>query len=81
MFDRMSNSAYDPIVINRNSDDYLMEVIRNIPFTDLKAQFLEAQKAELRCRLQRSLLDHGFFSECTAKRIGNDKCDCVRIEF
>ena len=33
------------------------------------------QKAELRCLLPRSLLDRGFFSECTAKIEGNDKCE------
>jgi hypothetical protein len=34
-----------------------------------------SQKAELRCLLPRSLLDHGFFSERTAKGKGNDKCE------
>lgn len=34
-----------------------------------------SQKAELRCLLPRSLLEHGFFSECTAKNKGNDKCE------
>ncbi|XP_062156774.1 uncharacterized protein LOC133864450 isoform X3 [Alnus glutinosa] len=67
-------------VIDNNPDDYLMvhypmEAIQNVPFSDSKAQLLEAQKAELRCLLPRSLLDHGFFSECTAKSKGNDKCE------
>ncbi|KAE7999776.1 hypothetical protein FH972_004174 [Carpinus fangiana] len=67
-------------VIDNNPDDYLMvhypmEAIQNVPFSDPKAQLLEAQKAELRCLLPRSLLDHGFFSERTAKSKGNDKCE------
>uniref|UniRef100_A0A2N9JB94 Uncharacterized protein n=1 Tax=Fagus sylvatica TaxID=28930 RepID=A0A2N9JB94_FAGSY len=65
-------------VIDNNPDDYLMvhyplEAIQSVPFSDSKAQLLEAQKAELRCLLPRSLLDHGFFSECTAKIEQNNK--------
>ncbi|KAL0002589.1 hypothetical protein SO802_016370 [Lithocarpus litseifolius] len=67
-------------VIDNNPDDYLMvhypmEAIQSVPFSDSKVQLLEAQKAELRCLLPRSLLDRGFFSECTAKIEGNDKCE------
>ncbi|KAL5859816.1 hypothetical protein ACOSQ4_001112 [Xanthoceras sorbifolium] len=65
-------------VIDDNTDDYLMvhypvEAIPSIPYSDSKAALLEAQRAELRCLLPKSLLDHGFFPphppiEC------NDKC-------
>ncbi|KAK4742008.1 hypothetical protein SAY87_000009 [Trapa incisa] len=53
-------------VIDLNPDDYLMvhypaEAIQNIPFSEAKLQFLEAQKAELRCLLPRSLLKQGLF--------------------
>ncbi|MCD9645119.1 hypothetical protein HAX54_033822 [Datura stramonium] len=53
-------------VINDNPDDYLMvhypvEAIQNVDFSESKAQLLEAQKAELRCLLPRSLLNRGFF--------------------
>nr|AKM76813.1 SET domain-containing protein [Monsonia marlothii] len=55
-------------VIDNNPDDYLMvhypvEAIESIPFSDSKSQLLEAQKADMRCLLHRSLLDRGFFSE------------------
>uniref|UniRef100_A0A1D1XHJ1 Putative ribulose-1,5 bisphosphate carboxylase/oxygenase large subunit N-methyltransferase, chloroplastic n=1 Tax=Anthurium amnicola TaxID=1678845 RepID=A0A1D1XHJ1_9ARAE len=54
-------------VIENNPDDYLMvhypiEAIQNVPLADSKAHLLEIQKAELRCLLPKSLLDHGFFS-------------------
>lgn len=57
-------------VIEDNPDDYLMvhypsEALQNIPFSDCKLQLLQAQKAELRCLLPRSLLDHGFYSKST----------------
>ncbi|XP_030929491.1 uncharacterized protein LOC115955500 isoform X2 [Quercus lobata] len=58
-----------------NEVHYPMEAIHSVPFSDSKVQLLEAQKAELRCLLPRSLLDRGFFSECTAKIEGNDKCE------
>ncbi|CAH8336856.1 unnamed protein product [Eruca vesicaria subsp. sativa] len=59
-------------VIENNPDDYLMvhypvEAIPSIPFSDSKGQILEAQKAELRCLLPKSLLDHGFFPQTTSK--------------
>ncbi|KAJ4895102.1 SET domain-containing protein [Raphanus sativus] len=59
-------------VIENNPDDYLMvhypvEAIPSIPFSDSKGQLLEAQKAELRCLLPKSLLDHGFFPQTTSK--------------
>ncbi|KAG2725005.1 hypothetical protein I3760_01G047000 [Carya illinoinensis] len=65
-------------VIDNNPDDYLMvhypmEAIQNVPFSDSKVQLLEAQKAELRCLLPRTLLDHGFFSESTEKSERTDK--------
>ncbi|KAH7577840.1 hypothetical protein JRO89_XS01G0306300 [Xanthoceras sorbifolium] len=65
-------------IIDDNTDDCLMvhypvEAIQSIPYSDSKAALLEAQRAELRCLLPKSLLDHGFFPphppiEC------NDKC-------
>ncbi|KAK9143557.1 hypothetical protein Syun_012957 [Stephania yunnanensis] len=53
-------------VIDNNPDDYLMvhypvEAIQTVPFADSKLQLIEAQKAEMRCLLPRSLLDSGFF--------------------
>ncbi|KAK1560873.1 hypothetical protein Q3G72_031838 [Acer saccharum] len=53
-------------VIDDNPDDYLMvhyplEAIQSNPNSDTKAVLLEAQRAELRCLLPKSLLDHGFF--------------------
>nr|AKM76808.1 SET domain-containing protein [Geranium incanum] len=62
-------------VIDNNPDDYLMvhypvEAIKSIPFSDSKSQLLEAQKAEMRCLLHKSLLDHGFFPVGFPK----DKC-------
>ncbi|KAM7260984.1 hypothetical protein ACFE04_026459 [Oxalis oulophora] len=53
-------------VIDDNPDDYLMihypvEAIQTLPFSDSKAQLLEAQKAGLRCLLPKRLLDQGFF--------------------
>ncbi|XP_024018961.1 uncharacterized protein LOC21407386 isoform X2 [Morus notabilis] len=65
-------------VLENNPDDYLMvhypvEAIQNIPFSDSKAQLLEAQKAEMRCLLARSLLDHGFFPQGVRKDEQDDK--------
>ncbi|KAF4386785.1 hypothetical protein CsatB_011912 [Cannabis sativa] len=65
-------------IIENNPDDYLMvhypvEAIQGVPFSDSKAQLLEAQNAEMRCLLPKSLLDHGFFPEGVQK--GEDeKC-------
>ncbi|THU61379.1 hypothetical protein C4D60_Mb07t22660 [Musa balbisiana] len=55
-------------VVDNNPDDYLMvhypiEALKSVSSSDSKAELLEAQKAELRCLLPKSLLDHGFFSE------------------
>lgn len=60
-------------VIEDNSDDYLMvhypaEALQNVPFSDSKKQLLQAQKAELRCLLPKSLLDHGFFSSSSERK-------------
>ncbi|CAK9145777.1 unnamed protein product [Ilex paraguariensis] len=71
-------------VMNNNPDDYLMvhypiEAIQGIPFSDSKFQILEAQKAELRCLLPRSLLDHGFFPACTLQTKSNNKCTEPRV--
>ncbi|XP_074273062.1 uncharacterized protein LOC141596719 [Silene latifolia] len=59
-------------VIEDNPDDYLMvhypaEALHNASFSDPKTQLLQAQRAELRCLLPRSLLDHGFFLDCTSE--------------
>ncbi|KAB1214460.1 Ribulose-1,5 bisphosphate carboxylase/oxygenase large subunit N-methyltransferase, chloroplastic [Morella rubra] len=61
-------------VIDNNPDDYLMvhyprEAIQSVPFSELKSQLLEAQKAELRCLLPRSLLDQGYSLESTARSV------------
>ncbi|XP_016450466.1 uncharacterized protein LOC107775252 isoform X2 [Nicotiana tabacum] len=66
-------------VMNDNPDDYLMvhypvEAIQNIEFSESKAQLLEAQKAELRCLLPRSLLNRGFFPPSDASGEDKDKC-------
>ncbi|XP_071698187.1 uncharacterized protein [Rutidosis leptorrhynchoides] len=55
-------------VIDNNPDDYIMvhyptEAIKDLPFTETKQQLLEAQKAEMRCLLSKSLLDRGLFSD------------------
>ncbi|KAH0980373.1 hypothetical protein GBA52_007550 [Prunus armeniaca] len=66
-------------VLDGNPDDYLMvhypmEAIQSVPFSDSKSQLLEAQKAEMRCLLPRSLLDHGFFPLDISNKEGDDKC-------
>ncbi|XP_068330512.1 ribosomal lysine N-methyltransferase set10 [Pyrus communis] len=66
-------------VLDGNPDDYLMvhypvEAIQNVPFADSKAQLLEAQKAEMRCLLPRSFLDHGFFPVGNSNTEGSEKC-------
>ncbi|KAL9228956.1 hypothetical protein vseg_004480 [Gypsophila vaccaria] len=59
-------------VIEDNPDDYLMvhypaEALHNAPFSDSKTQLLQAQKAELRCLLPKSLLDRGFFAHSASE--------------
>ncbi|KAK6920202.1 hypothetical protein RJ641_016106 [Dillenia turbinata] len=59
-------------VMDNNHDDYLMvhypaEALQNVPFSDTKAQLLQAQKAELRCLLPKSLLNCGFFPMSASK--------------
>ncbi|THG03974.1 hypothetical protein TEA_025123 [Camellia sinensis var. sinensis] len=71
-------------VIDNNPDDYVMvhyplEAIQSVPFSESKVQLLEAQKAELRCLLPRSLLDHGFFPPSTPQKESNDKCTVDRF--
>ncbi|BBG97469.1 SET domain-containing protein, partial [Prunus dulcis] len=66
-------------VLDGNPDDYLMvhypmEAIQSVPFSDPKSQLLEAQKAEMRCLLPRSLLDYGFFPPDISNKEGDDKC-------
>lgn len=66
-------------VINNNPDDYLMvhypvEALQNVSLADSKARLLEIQKAEMRCLLPRSLLDHGLFSVPTQKSDGVNDC-------
>ncbi|KAL7593634.1 hypothetical protein Lser_V15G31672 [Lactuca serriola] len=63
-------------VMDNNPDDYIMlhypaEAIKDVPFSETKIQLLEAQKAEMRCLLSKTLLDHGFFSN---KKETNGKC-------
>lgn len=38
-----------------------------------------SQKAEMRCLLPRSLLDHGFFPVGSSNKEGNDKCKLDRV--
>ncbi|KAF5946352.1 hypothetical protein HYC85_016580 [Camellia sinensis] len=71
-------------VIDNNPDDYVMvhyplEAIQSVPLSESKVQLLEAQKAELRCLLPRSLLDHGFFPPSTPQKESNDKCTVDRF--
>ncbi|XP_057496308.1 protein-lysine N-methyltransferase EFM1 isoform X1 [Actinidia eriantha] len=71
-------------VIDNNPDDYVMvhypsEAIQSVAFFDSKAQLLEAQKAELRCLLPRSLLDHGFFPGDTRQKQSSHKCTIDRV--
>lgn len=65
-------------VIDNNPDDYLMvhypmELFKNVPFSESKGQLLEAQKAEMRCLLHKTLLDRGFFPASTLKNEQNGK--------
>ncbi|CDP08898.1 unnamed protein product [Coffea canephora] len=65
-------------VTRDNPDDYLMinypvEAIQDVTFSEQKAQLLEAQKAEWRCLLPRSLLNHGFFPPHTPQGENNEK--------
>ncbi|KAF8379405.1 hypothetical protein HHK36_028840 [Tetracentron sinense] len=71
-------------VIDNNPDDYVMvhypvEAFQSVPSADSKAQLVEAQKAEMRCLLPRSLLDHGFFPACTPQNEGSNKCSIDRV--
>lgn len=71
-------------VIEDNPDDYLMvhypaEGIHNIPFSEIKMQLLQAQKAELRCLLPRSLLDNGFFPQSTSENKSNQICSDSKV--
>nr|XP_011469095.1 PREDICTED: uncharacterized protein LOC101298742 isoform X2 [Fragaria vesca subsp. vesca] len=71
-------------VLDGNPDDYLMvhypvQALQSVPFTDSKAQLLEAQKAEMRCLLPRSLLDHGFFPLGISTNEGSDKGQLERV--
>ncbi|XP_061339935.1 uncharacterized protein LOC133286529 isoform X3 [Gastrolobium bilobum] len=65
-------------VIDDNTDDYLMvhypaEAINTISFSESKSQLLEVQKAEMRCLLPKTLLDHGFFPLGTQNSGENNK--------
>nr|GMC82786.1 ribosomal lysine N-methyltransferase set10-like [Ipomoea batatas] len=65
-------------VMEDNPDDYLMVhypvgAIQGIAFAESKSQLLEAQKAELRCLLPRTLLKDGFFPPCMPRIENNDK--------
>lgn len=63
-------------VIDNNPYDYIMvhypaEAMKDVSFSETKLQLLEAQRAEMRCLLSKSLLDHGFFSN---KKETADNC-------
>ncbi|KAK2974763.1 hypothetical protein RJ640_027124 [Escallonia rubra] len=71
-------------VIDNNPDDYIMvhypaDAIHSVPFSESKIQLLEAQKAEMRCLLPRSLLDRGFFPACTPKKGSNQNCAVTQV--
>ncbi|GAB4844420.1 hypothetical protein Ancab_037784 [Ancistrocladus abbreviatus] len=73
-------------VIVDNPDDYLMvhypvEALQDTSFSESKAQLLQAQKAELRCLLPKSLLAHGFFPECFSGKKGNGKSDDLVCDY
>ncbi|GKV12997.1 hypothetical protein SLEP1_g24077 [Rubroshorea leprosula] len=70
-------------VIDNNPDDYLMvhypiEAIQKISFSESKAQLLEAQKAEMRCLLPRSLLAQGFFPAGFSNNKESNTCNVER---
>ncbi|XP_020867968.1 uncharacterized protein LOC9325411 isoform X3 [Arabidopsis lyrata subsp. lyrata] len=70
-------------VIDNNPDDYLMvhypvEAIPIIPFSDSKGQLLEAQNAQLRCLLPKSVLNHGFFPQTTSTIRESDEKETER---
>ncbi|KAK4379343.1 hypothetical protein RND71_001205 [Anisodus tanguticus] len=71
-------------VMNDNPDDYLMvhypvEAIQKVDFSESKAQLLEAQKAELRCLLPRSLLNRGFFPPSNSSVEDQDKSGSSQV--
>ncbi|XP_028769031.1 uncharacterized protein LOC114726587 [Neltuma alba] len=71
-------------VIDNNPDDYLMvhypaEAIASISCSESKSRLLEAQKAEMRCLLPKTLLDHGFFPLGTKKGGENERCKVDQV--
>lgn len=58
---------------------YPVQALQSVSFSDSKAQLLEAQKAEMRCLLPRSLLDHGFLPAGISTNEGSDKCQLDRV--
>ncbi|KAH9732915.1 SET domain-containing protein [Citrus sinensis] len=63
-----------------NEIHYPAEAIHSIPLSDSKALLLEEQKAQLRCLLPKSLLEHGFFAAGHPKDGNNDnKLEVDRI--
>ncbi|XP_050385386.1 uncharacterized protein LOC126801931 isoform X1 [Argentina anserina] len=71
-------------VLDGNPDDYLMvhypvQALQNVSFSESKAQLLEAQKAEMRCLLPRTLLDHGFFPVGISTGEGSHKGQLDRV--
>jgi hypothetical protein len=57
---------------------YPVEAIPSIPFSDSKGQLLEAQNAQLRCLLPKSVLNHGFFPRTTSVIRESDEKETVR---
>ncbi|KAF3614846.1 putative SPX domain-containing membrane protein-like [Capsicum annuum] len=55
------------------SESSAEEAIQKVDFSESKTQLLEAQKAELRCLLPRSLLNRGFFPPTNSSVEGKDK--------
>ncbi|XP_027350320.1 uncharacterized protein LOC113861594 isoform X2 [Abrus precatorius] len=71
-------------VVDDSTDDYLMvhyppEAINAISFSESKSQLLEVQKAEMRCLLPKTLLDHGFFPIGTQNSGDKNKCKVDQV--
>ncbi|GMJ01560.1 hypothetical protein like AT1G01920 [Hibiscus trionum] len=71
-------------VVDNNPDDYLMihypgEAIQNISFSEFKGQLLVAQKAAMRCLLQKNWLARGFFPTGSSNDKANNTREADRI--
>ncbi|CAN1814959.1 Ribulose-1,5 bisphosphate carboxylase/oxygenase large subunit N-methyltransferase, chloroplastic [Linum perenne] len=71
-------------VMENNPDDYLMvhypiEALQSAPFSEAKLQLLQAQKAELRHLLPKSLLNKGFFPASSTTSLRNGETDKAEV--